>query len=354
MTDAALRLVQAFPETPSVQLRLCDGLDAILHAIRGRLAHLITAVETRRREWGRVERLAALLADLDAGKPGTLRPFADIAEELFAEAREARPLRFLACDPAPLVARFVACHSLNVAQVVARVVRDDAEWGQSPIEPVVAALLCDAGMLRVPAETLGSVEPLTDERRRQIEGHAHAGADAVARCMPAAAKLAPAVAGHHERADGSGYPAGLTRDQADPLARLLAACDVYAAQCAPRPHRPALDPRTALADTLMLAETGKLDPDQAQKLLRLGFHPAGTVVELSDGRCGLVVANHPPAADLRPTTRPVVAVLTDPDGRILPRSEHLDLAAAEGAGVVGALSADRRRELLAGHYPELV
>ena len=57
--------------------------------------------------------------------------------------------------------------------------------------------------------------------------------------------------------------------------------DVYAAMCCPRPHRPAIDPRTALTDTLMLGENGGLDPTWAERLLTLSFYPAGSIVELT-------------------------------------------------------------------------
>ena len=66
-----------------------------------------------------------------------------------------------------------------------------------------------------------------------------------------------------------------------------------------RPHRPATDPRTALTDCLLLAEQGLLDRDFTEYLLALGFYPVGTVVELTDGRLGVVAAAHSDRRDLR-------------------------------------------------------
>src|SRR5205823_1858444 len=38
MTDTVLRTVQAFPEVPSAQIRLCEGLEVILGVVADRLA----------------------------------------------------------------------------------------------------------------------------------------------------------------------------------------------------------------------------------------------------------------------------------------------------------------------------
>src|SRR5579885_2028986 len=47
MTDSTLRMVQAFPDAPSAQLKLCAGLEAILGVVAQRLALLSTAVARR-------------------------------------------------------------------------------------------------------------------------------------------------------------------------------------------------------------------------------------------------------------------------------------------------------------------
>jgi hypothetical protein len=128
---------------------------------------------------------------------------------------------------------------------------------------------------------------------------------------------------------------------------------VYAALNEPRPHRRARDGRSALTETLLLAEHGQLDRDYAACLVRLSFYPVGTVVELTDGRIGTVVANHPNPADSRAPGRPVVAVLADADGVLLPHPEHVDLATAEQGSILRAVPTDRRRKVLGSRYPDL-
>jgi HD-GYP domain-containing protein (c-di-GMP phosphodiesterase class II) len=241
---------------------------------------------------------------------------------------------------------------LTVAQVVARLVSHATEFQAAPLEPVLAALLHDVGMLAVPSVILAQPGPLDDSQRRIIEEHTRTGAKLTARLGSTGARLSEAVANHHERLDGTGYPAGLREAQLTQLSRLLAVCDVYAALCAPRQQRPALDTRTALADTLMLAEQGSLDRYHAERLLQLSFYPVGTVVELADGAVGVVVAAQAGRQDLQAPARPVVAQLTDSRGSPLPFLHHVDLSQCEGKSIVRCLPANERREILGARYPQ--
>ena len=352
MADTALRMVQAYPDAPTAQLRLCEGLEATLCVIAERLGALIEAVEQRRLETGRLDTLADLLSALAAGQPVELQQFTTLAEALLEDAARAAPLHFYAAA-ADQPARFIAAHALVTAQVAARLVKHDPELRGRALDPVLAALVHDVGMLRTPAEALAQVAPWTDAQRRAVEGHPRVSAELVAKLSPEAAWLVEASACHHERLDGTGYPAGLREMQIPPLVRLLQVCDVYAALCCPRPHRAALDPRTALTDTLLLAEKGVLDRHQAEHLLQLSFYPVGSVVELADGAVGVVVATHTGRRDLNAPARPIVALLTTPQGEPLPRPRHVDLAWWEGGSIVRTLPQDERRQLLGKSYPEI-
>lgn len=363
--DSAVRLAQNFPESPSGQLKQCNGLDGLLGVVQERLGVQDRALARRTADADRIDRLAAVYAAMATHAPVALPAVAALGEQLLEEARQGKPLRLVfapvgsvaaypgsAAYPAPC--RFLAAHAVNVAQVVARLVPGDAEWSARPLLAVVAALLADCGMTGVPAAVLAKTGGLSPAERRLIDGHAQAGAEMLLRCFPEVAPLAAAVAAHHERADGTGYPNGLKGTTAPSLGRLLAVADVYAALSSPRPHRPARDGRAALTETLLLAEHGLLDREYAALLVRLSFYPVGTVVELTDGRVGVVAANHPNPADPRSPGRPVVAVLAGGDGVLLAHPEHVDLAVADRGGILRALPEDRRRQVLGSRYPDLV
>ncbi len=351
MTDTVLRTVQAFPEAPSAQIRLCEGLEAILNVVAERLTALTAAVAARRRERGRTGALADLLSALASGRPVEMAALTALAQAVLDDAQHGLPLRWLSC-PAQEPATFVAAHGLVTAQVIARVTRHDPDWRARPLEPVLAALVHDVGMLRVPAEILAKPGPLDDAERRAVEAHAALGAEALSRLPPEMLWLAEAAANHHERLDGTGYPAGLRDLQLKPLVRLLAVCDSYAALASPRPHRSAQDTRTALTDTLLAAEKGALDRQLAERLLPLSFYPAGTAVELTDGAKGVVVATHAGRRELAAPARPVVALVADERGQLLPAPAHVDLSECEGRSVLRSLQPGERRELLGRRYPE--
>ena len=77
---------------------------------------------------------------------------------------------------------------------------------------------------------------------------------------------------HHERMDGSGYPAGLSGDAIPLPARILAAADVYRAVREPRPHRPARDADAAATVLRDEVRAGRLAGDAVNAVLRVAGH----------------------------------------------------------------------------------
>jgi len=352
MTEAALKMALTLPASAEAQLKLCGGLEAILDGVRDRLTTLQAAVATHTLAAQRVENLARRLTDIAAMRVVNLDWFTGLADELLDEARRGGPLRFRADDDTEPVARRVATHALNVAAVVARVAAHDFEWATRPRTPVVAALLMDVGLVYATAAQLGHADSLTDAERRAYEDHAAVGARWVAALELDGGETAEAVAAHHERPDGTGFPAGLTDERTPTLAKLLNACDAYAGRRTDRPGRPAQDPRTALMEVLAAAELGWHDRESAELLTALGVYPVGTVVELADGRAAVVAANHPHRANFRAASRPVLAVLIDLAGHVAPRPEFLDLAASDRGSIARTLPRAEVVALLGAHYPE--
>src|SRR5262245_7910494 len=146
MTESALRLVQAFPDAPSAQLRLSDGLDNILSSIQDRSEALAYALGLRKSDIHRRDTLAELFQRLRNKETTEPETMLEIAEGLVGEVRMAAPQRLSHAYPKH-AAEFVASHSLNVARVAARIVKHDPDWQRYTLDAVVAALLKDVGML---------------------------------------------------------------------------------------------------------------------------------------------------------------------------------------------------------------
>jgi len=353
MIDAALRTVQAFPPSTSAQLRLSEGLEAVLDVVDERIATIKSAMRLRSSETGRIERLADALRRIAAGQTVTVKSLEQLACEVRDEARQGLPLRFhpiKADDPAAAA----AAHGLTVAQVLARLIEDDADWHGRDLEGVVAALVHDAGMVRLPADLIGQRGPLTEEQRRLVERHPLAGAQSLVKLWPGGGWPIDAAADHHERLDGTGYPKGKRDLHLGEEVKLLAVCDVYAALASARPWRGPHEPRTALTDTLLLADRGGLDRKHAERLLRLAFYPPGSIVELDDGSVALVLAPQSGERALTQPAKPMVTVVREAIGQPPAAPRFLDLAQQSERSIVRSLTLTERRRVLGRQYPELV
>jgi len=141
---------------------------------------------------------------------------------------------------------YTAGHQRRVADM-ARAMSDGLGHTARDTEGVfVAALLHDLGKIAVPAEILTKPAPLTDTEYSLIKSHPSVGYDILA-AVRFPWPVAAIVLQHHERMDGSGYPAGLCGDAIEPGARIIAVADTVEAMSSHRPYRAALGVDRALA-----------------------------------------------------------------------------------------------------------
>src|SRR5579863_9426503 len=134
-----------------------------------------------------------------------------------------------------------------------------------------AALLHDIGKLAVPDHIINKPGKLTPEEFEKMKVHPLVGAEILER-VAFPYPVAPIVRSHHERWDGSGYPAGLVGEQIPIGARILAAVDCLDALASHRQYRPALPLGEAMAKVKEKAGTW-FDPQVVEIL-------AGRYVEL--------------------------------------------------------------------------
>ena len=171
-------------------------------------------------------------------------------------------------DAADLKSPWFTGHSRGVA----RLARAAAQ--RLRLEPADAALVYRAGLVHdlgrvaVPAGVWERPGPLRTEDWDLVRLHPYHTGRILAR-SPALAPLGQIAGRHHERTDGSGYPAGVGASELDRAACLLAAADVLQALGEPRPHRPALDP----ADASRVMSGLPLDRDAVRAVLDAAARP---------------------------------------------------------------------------------
>src|SRR5665647_741353 len=142
---------------------------------------------------------------------------------------------------------YTAGHQRRVSQLGAAMALHMG-LGEERAEGVrVAGMLHDVGKITIPAEILSKPGRLTTMEFELIKGHAQAGFE-ILQTIHFPWLVAAMTLQHHERQDGSGYPAGLRGDEILPEARILAVADVVEAMASHRPYRAALGVAAALEE----------------------------------------------------------------------------------------------------------
>lgn len=131
----------------------------------------------------------------------------------------------------------------------------------------IAGSLHDIGKIMVPPEILNKPGKLTDEEYEIIKRHPETGYQ-ILKSVDEYAGLAEFLLYHHERWDGSGYPAGLAKTEIPLQSRIIAVADAYEAMTARRPYQKTRTTEEAKAELKRCAGT-QFDPDVVRVFLEL-------------------------------------------------------------------------------------
>ncbi|HEX6664148.1 MAG TPA: HD domain-containing phosphohydrolase [Gaiellaceae bacterium] len=150
-----------------------------------------------------------------------------------------------------LHAQRVQHYALTLAEVVSPSLLDDPslEYG---------FLLHDVGKIGIADRVLNKPGPLTPPERELIELHPTIGAEILGGVALLQGEGVGIVRSHHERWDGTGYPAGLEGDEIPLGARVFALADALDAMTSDRPYRKALSWDEATDE--IFSDLGQFDP----------------------------------------------------------------------------------------------
>jgi PAS domain S-box-containing protein/putative nucleotidyltransferase with HDIG domain len=131
----------------------------------------------------------------------------------------------------------------------------------------LAALLHDIGHVQLPAALLGKPSALNPQEMALVKTHPEA-AMRILGSIDFRMPVAEIIGQHHERFDGTGYPARLKGENILRDARILAVADVVEAMCSNRAYRPAPGIDAALEE--IGRQSGKgFDPEVVAACTRL-------------------------------------------------------------------------------------
>lgn len=169
-------------------------------------------------------------------------------------------------------------------------------------------LLMDIGKTALPHELLHKSTRLSQAEWEQMKSHVERGLQMLEYNGEDDPAVLDIVRTHHERFDGSGYPAGMHGNQIPLLGKIAGIVDFYVAVTNPRPFAHPIAPSLALQ--MLYEQQGRyFDNDLVEAFIRvLGTYPTGSLVELDTREVGIVFAQSPGHH-----LKPKVLLLLDPD-----------------------------------------
>lgn len=153
----------------------------------------------------------------------------------------------------------------------------------------IGSLLKDIGFIRLPAELLHKTSGLTPAERDRMREHVRLGREILGGDF---ASFEPAVRDiilkHHERVDGSGYPARLHGKAVGLAGEMAGLTDSYCAMLYPRSFRPARKSQWII-DQINTMRDRHFTASVVDEFVQfIGIYPVGTLVELNSGEVGVV------------------------------------------------------------------
>ena len=226
-------------------------------------------------------------------------------------------------------------HALNITVLSMMVGKDMGLDAEAMHILGMGGLFHDIGKGRVPIQQLkgGKATAMSSVLKSHYTSHPEQGARQALEMPGFPRQAVRIILEHHEAMDGSGFPKGLSGDAIMPYARIVHVVDAY--ENLLNDENGGATPHEALKLLFAMAKkAGTLDARIVSVFIRcLGVYPPGTLVQLSNGATGMVLATNPAKA-----ARPTVLIYHAD----VPRKEALvvDLAVEDELEVSATIKAD--------------
>jgi HD-GYP domain-containing protein (c-di-GMP phosphodiesterase class II) len=172
----------------------------------------------------------------------------------------------------------------------------------------------DLGKARLPRDLVNVAGRFDRKQFDRMKAHVDESVDLLESSAGVPDAVIRGVAEHHERYDGSGYPAGRKGEDIGLHGAAAAIVDCYTALISARSYANPVSPEDALNALMGWADRSLDGPLMEQFALATGLFPVGSAVELASGGLGLVIE-----IDRAHQDEHRVLVLTGPNGRPLPK-----------------------------------
>lgn len=213
-------------------------------------------------------------------------------------------------------------HAVNCSALAAAFGRHLALPKDVLVEMSTGGFLMDIGMATLPKELVGSSASRSVDDSLRMRDHVAAGLRVLEQAGITGSWTRDMLAHHHERHDGSGYPAGLAGNAIPLAGRIAGIIDTYDVLISDHPNcrgdslHGALQALYRASDKLYQGEVVE------QFLQCLSVYPTGSLVELNSGEVAIVMAQNQ-ARRLQPR----VMILLDADKQPYRPYRDVDLMA---------------------------
>ncbi|MFA0413542.1 HD-GYP domain-containing protein [Vibrio renipiscarius] len=184
--------------------------------------------------------------------------------------------------------KYLLEHSVNVAFLLVNF----GKYLQLPQDTLkqlaIGGIIHDIGKIKVDDKVLLKPSRLTPEEFDQIKLHQVYAKQMITNVRGLSHVARDVCLMHHEKLDGKGYPLGLKGEQIPLHGRMTSIVDIYDALTSDRCYKKGMSSAEAFKILLGLAPH-HLDQTLVYKFINcIGVYPVGAIVELSDGRVGIV------------------------------------------------------------------
>jgi HD-GYP domain-containing protein (c-di-GMP phosphodiesterase class II) len=302
-------------------------------------------------------RRPTVAAALELDRARTLvRATTSVIRNLMASARSGRQVDLAALDP--LAERMVQSafrnphaltgiariktkdeytfmHCVGVSALLVSFARE-LELPDAQIRDIaIGGLVHDIGKAVVPRNVLHKPGRLDEAEFRTMRKHVAHGRELLLGVPGISQTVLDVALLHHERMDGSGYPAAKPGRGISLVGRMAAIVDVYDALTSVRVYKHAWEP-TLVMKKLVEWSPDHFDAELVQRFVRcIGIYPVGATVALASGRVGIVIDQG------ERLVQPVIRVIYHRKHRRYERPRDVDLSRDSGDPIVEAI--DPRR-----------
>lgn len=263
--------------------------------------------------------LADIYDDIQAGKNVSLRE-AKLAVEGMTASIVRNPDAFIWLTRLKRKDTYAYAHAIDTSALAANFGRHLGLSRAELNELALATLLLDIGKIKLPDEMLAKPGKLTDAEFKLMRRHVQFSLELLGSCRGIGKETLKTIATHHERHAGHGYPRRLRGLEIPVFGRIAGIVDCYDAVTSVRPFAKALSQYEAIRKLYEWRDQDFQADIVEQFIQCLGVYPTGSLVELTTGQVGIVLAQNPVRR-----LKPVLMLILDEDKIAYNFQPRLDL-----------------------------